>query len=150
MKGRMKLFFGIVLVLAVSACTVSEAPKEWEYRSEIVTYSDECLAEAIEPFGNDETIKNSVQMAQGDSALALANTQQAACFDHLSSESAQKIVEAYVGCARRFEETYLAEMGQQRWEMVSLSKLEETVPGGQWCRDLIVGYGFDVAWKRVK
>jgi hypothetical protein len=57
---------------------------------------------------------------------------------------------AYVICATEFEDTYLNEMGSQGWEMVSLRRLEETVPGGQWCRSLTVGYGFEVAWKRVK
>ena len=44
----------------MSGCAVgdaTEAPKEWEYRSETVTYSEDCLAEAIEPFSDDETIE---------------------------------------------------------------------------------------------
>ncbi len=53
-------------------------------------------------------------------------------------------------CADRSENTQLYEMGRQGWEMVSLSKLEETVPGGQWCRGVMVGYGFEVVWKRVR
>jgi hypothetical protein len=57
---------------------------------------------------------------------------------------------AYATCADRFEDIYLNEMGQQGWEMVSISRLEETLPGGQWCRSVTVGYGFEVAWKRVK
>ena len=57
---------------------------------------------------------------------------------------------AYATCADRFEDAYLNEMGRQGWEMVSLSRLEETVPGGQWCRAITVGYGFEVAWKWVK
>jgi hypothetical protein len=50
----------------------------------------------------------------------------------------------------RFENTYLNEMGSQGWEMVKTSRLEETVPGGQWCRSVTVGYGFEVVWKRVR
>jgi hypothetical protein len=59
-------------------------------------------------------------------------------------------VAAYATCADKFEDTYLNEMGRQGWEMLSLSRLEETVPGGQWCRSATVRYGFEVAWKRVK
>ena len=57
---------------------------------------------------------------------------------------------AYATCAAEFEDTYLNEMGSQRWEMASLSTLEETVPGDQWCRGVTVGHGFEVAWKRIK
>ena len=56
----------------------------------------------------------------------------------------------YATCAAEFEDAYLNEMGSQGWEMVNMSKLEQTVPGSQWCRSVTVGYGFEVAWKRVK
>ena len=39
---------------------------------------------------------------------------------------------------------------REGWHVVSLSKLEETVPGGEWCRGVTVGSGFEVAWKGVK
>jgi hypothetical protein len=38
-----------------------------------VTYSRECLAEAIKPYRGDETIMLAVEIARGDSALVLAN-----------------------------------------------------------------------------
>jgi hypothetical protein len=56
----------------------------------------------------------------------------------------------YLTCAAEFEDTYLNEMGQQGWEMVILSKLKATSPGGEWCRGVTVGYGLEVVWKRVK
>ena len=35
--------------------------------------------------------------------------------------------------------TYLNGMGRQGWEMVSLSTLEEAVPGSEWCQGVTVG-----------
>ena len=62
------VLIGVVFMLAIGGCTA----KEWEYKSETVTYSDKCLAEAVKPFSSDETIQLSVQIAQRDSALALS------------------------------------------------------------------------------
>jgi hypothetical protein len=165
-RGKMKLrllLLWAIIALAISGCTApiptqaptatatEAAPKEWEYKSETVTYSRECLAEAIKPYRSDETIMLAVQIARGDSALALANIQQLLCVDTtVSPVTVNKITDAYATCAAEFEDTYLNEMGRQGWEMVSLSRLEETVPGGQWCNSITVVYGFEVAWKRLK
>jgi hypothetical protein len=160
MRLRLLLIWAII-ALAISGCampsptqaptaTPTEAPKVWEYKSETVTYSRECLAEAIRPYRGDETIMLAVEIAQGDSALALANIQQLLCDATVSAVTVSRITDAYAACADRFEDTYLNEMGSQGWEMVSLSTLEETVPGGQWCRSVTVDYGFEVAWKRIK
>ncbi len=163
--GRMKLrqvFFWAILALAISGCTVAsvtevpketptEAPKVWEYKSETVTYSRECLAEAIKPFRGDQTIMLAVEIARGDSALAFSNVQQLICFDDsVSPATLQQIANTYATCADRLEDTYLNEMGSQGWEMVSFSRLEETTPDSQWCRGVTVDYGYEVAWKRVR
>ena len=45
-----------------------------------------------------------------------------------------------LGCADPVENALLNEMGRQGWGMVNLGRLEETVPGSEWCRGVTVGY----------
>jgi hypothetical protein len=146
--------------LKTAVSSAAQAPgtgaTTWEYNLGTVAYDQECAAKAIEPYKSDAGVKEALSMGSPSGryaigALHMMNEIGAGGYDSsLKPEVWYAISDAYVQCGQSSFQAYSTGMGDQGWEMVSYSPLEYTSPASQYISGLIIGYGYEVMWKRPK
>jgi len=146
--------------LKTAVSSAAQAPgrgaSTWEYNLGVVAYDQECAAKAIEPYKSDAGVKEALSMGSPSGRYAIGtlhmmNEIGAGGYDSsLKPEVWYAISDAYVQCGQDAFQAYSTGMGDQGWEMVSYSPLEYTSPASQYISGLIIGYGYEVMWKRPK